>query len=74
MTKKHPVLDDIATLTFDMGRCLRQKMLQCDIGGLHMPQVHTLLFVQNKPGLTMKELALMLRVTSPSATSFVDRL
>ena len=27
MTKKHPVLDDIATLTFDMGRCLRQKML-----------------------------------------------
>ena len=36
--------------------------------------MHALLFIQSKPGITMKELAGLLRVTSPSTTSFVDRL
>jgi DNA-binding MarR family transcriptional regulator len=74
MTNVLPVTDDIAQLTFDLGRCLRQKMLQCSDSGMHIPQMHALLFIQSHPGITMKELATMMRVTSPSATSFVDRL
>jgi DNA-binding MarR family transcriptional regulator len=68
------VTDDIAQLTFELGRCLKQKMLQCSDGCMHMPQMHALMFIEAKPGMTMKELASMMRVTSPSATSFVDRL
>ena len=66
--------DEIAKLTFDLGRCLRQKMLRSTEGCMHIPQMHALLFLQSQPGITMKELAEMLRVTSPSATTFVDRL
>lgn len=69
-----PITDDIAKLTFDLGRCLKQKMLHNVDGCMHMPQMHALLYIQSHPGITMKELAEMLRVTSPSATSFVDRL
>lgn len=39
-----------------------------------MGQIHALLIIQEREGLTMKELAMMMHVTSPSATSFVDRL
>jgi DNA-binding MarR family transcriptional regulator len=71
----HDNTDDIAKLTFELGRCLRQKMLQNDDGkSLNMPQLHTLLFIQQKPGITMTELAAILRISSPSTTVFVDRL
>lgn len=71
---QNPATDDIAKLMFDLGRCLKQKTLQSPEGCMHMPQMHALLYIQSHPGITMKELAEMLRVTSPSATSFVDRL
>jgi len=71
---KIPSADDIAKLTFELGRCLKQKMLHTVDGCMHIPQMHALLYIQSHPGITMKELAEMLRVTSPSATSFVDRL
>lgn len=71
---ENPATDDIAKLVFDLGRCLKQKAFQGPDGCMHMPQMHALLYIQSHPGITMKELAEMLRVTSPSATSFVDRL
>jgi DNA-binding MarR family transcriptional regulator len=39
-----------------------------------MLQIHALLYVREHEGMTMKELAKHLKITSPSATSFVNRL
>ncbi|TSC57258.1 MAG: MarR family transcriptional regulator [Candidatus Peregrinibacteria bacterium Greene0416_19] len=39
-----------------------------------MLQLHALFFIDQHPGVTMKEVAELLSVTSPSATSFIDRL
>lgn len=69
----HPI-DTLVQSVYELGRTLRQRMVSCDMGDLHMGQIHALLFVQEREGITMKELAGLLRVTSPSATSFVDRL
>lgn len=55
-----------------LGRALRTKLAPED--GMHMLQVHALGFVEHHPGITMKELASMLCITSPSATAFADRL
>ncbi len=60
--------------TFEIGRLLRTKMMVCAPDDMHMGQLHALVFIREKEGITMKELAKMLHVTSPSATSFVARL
>jgi DNA-binding MarR family transcriptional regulator len=59
---------------YEIGRILRQKMMPCDCDDLHMGQIHALLFILEQPGMTMKELSELLRVSSPSTTSLVDRL
>ncbi len=67
-------IDGLMQSVYDLGRVMRKRMLMCDTGEIHMGQLHALLVIQEKPGITMKELADALRVTSPSATSFIDRL
>lgn len=64
----------ITQTVFDFGRLMRQRMIACDTGHIPMSQLHVLVFIQEKPGITMKEIANALRVTSPSATALVDRL
>ncbi len=39
-----------------------------------MHQLHALMHIREHEGITMKELADYLKITSPSATSFVNRL
>jgi DNA-binding MarR family transcriptional regulator len=46
----------------------------CGSDDLHLGQLHALASVHAKGGMTMKELADALQVSSPSATTFVDRL
>lgn len=51
--------------------------MMCDatsMHGMNPMQVHGMLAIAEHPGITMKELAEHLHVTSPSATSFADRL
>lgn len=67
-------VDDIVQSVYQLGRTMRKRMLTHDASGLHMGQMHALLFISEKPGITMKELAKALHVASPSATSFIDRL
>jgi DNA-binding MarR family transcriptional regulator len=63
----------IIETTFRMGRVLRSTMGTCP-HDVHIAQLHAIAFIEAKQGLTMKELAEMLLVTQPSATSFVNRL
>lgn len=60
--------------TFGVGRWLRSKMLVCATDGVYLPQMHALIFIRERKGITMKELAHAFQVTSPSATALVDRL
>jgi MarR family transcriptional regulator, organic hydroperoxide resistance regulator len=70
------VLDDIIDSTFEIGRYMRAKMMELAKEGrkMNLLQIHTLLLLERKPGITMKELATHLKVTGPSATVFVHRL
>lgn len=68
--------DVIIRLSFDLSRVIRHMMLSVTDDGVHVNflQIHALALVDEHPGMTMKELADALRVASPSATSFVNRL
>ncbi len=69
-------LDSIIELTFDLSRVIRHMMVNVSEHGAHVNflQIHALALIEQHPGMTMKELADALRVASPSATSFVNRL
>lgn len=74
-----PVKDSIDRLidsTYDFGRIMRQQMLgQISKGKqVNFLQLHALFLISEQEGLTMKELAKLLHVSSPSATSLVNRL
>lgn len=67
------ITGQIIQAAFEIGRALRTKVMKrADL--IQMAQLHALAFIRTKKGITMKELACMLNVTSPSATVFVDRL
>ncbi len=72
--KRTDVTDGIMQATFEIGRSLRRRMLSSSNSDMHMGQLHCLGLVQEQDGITMKEIATMLQIASPSATSFVDRL
>lgn len=74
MITTHTLPDEMAHIAFDVARYMRQRMLQKACGPTHIAQVHALLAIQSHPGMTMKELATTMHITSPSATTFVDRL
>lgn len=65
---------DLAHAMYELGRFIRQRVVTSSDEKLHLGQIHALLLIQEQPGLTMKQLAVLMRVTSPSATTFVDRL
>lgn len=68
-------LEELTTLMMRVHRILRQRNATAMRGmGVSMLQLHGLLTIREKPGITMKELAMHLAVTSPTATVFVARL
>ncbi len=68
------VTDELLQATFEIGRSLRKRMLSIGSKDMHMGQLHALAFIQEKGDITMTQLAAMLQISSPSATSFIDRL
>lgn len=77
MTPARDTPGRIIHLWTDISRLLRRRMLNAarmSSERMNPMQVHGMLVIAEHPGITMKELAEHLHVTSPSATSFVDRL
>jgi DNA-binding MarR family transcriptional regulator len=68
------LLDRIMGSALSLSRSMRQRMACKDDCDANMLQIHALLYVREHEGMTMKELAKHLKITSPSATSFVNRL
>lgn len=67
-------IDELVHSVYELGRYLRQRVGRSDPKEVHMGQIMALAFISENGGITMKELSMMLRVTSPSATAFIDRL
>lgn len=65
---------DITRTSHDIMRFLKRRMTCVASDDLHMGQLHALACVHRKGGMTMSQLADALHVSSPSATTFVDRL
>jgi DNA-binding MarR family transcriptional regulator len=70
-----PLLEAIVKSTFDLSRALRHCM---EIGmkdqRANLLQFHVLLLLREHEGMTMSELARAMHITSPTATSFINRL
>lgn len=66
---------NIAALWMRTGKLIRNRVF-CEgkIGSVNPQQMHALFVISEHDGLTMKELAHHLDITSPSATSLVNRL
>ncbi len=67
-------VDGIIQATFEIGRMMRRRFIASDGHDIHMGQLHALALIQGTKGITMKQLADQMMITSPSATSFIDRL
>ncbi|MEI7451641.1 MAG: MarR family transcriptional regulator [Candidatus Falkowbacteria bacterium] len=67
--------DDLIGLIFNIGQSLREKVhakhSSDDCSFMHM---HTLHFVKDRDGATMRDVANLLHITPPSATSLVNAL
>lgn len=67
--------DSIIDLAFRLSRIMRQRMFKMrSHSQLNLMQLHTLGWIAESRGVTMKDLAEHLKVSSPSATVFVNRL
>lgn len=65
----------LTDLTLDLSRAMRQYMHKCiKDDKVNFLQIHALALVDEHSGVTMKQFAQHMKVTSPSATSFVERL
>lgn len=60
--------------TVEFGRIMRHQMMCAPGEQMNFVQIHALMVIAEQPGITMKELATGMHVTSPSATSLVNRL
>jgi DNA-binding MarR family transcriptional regulator len=69
-------IDRLIDSTWEFGRVMRRMMLGGQHGDTRINplHIHALFLVAEKPGTTMKEFATGMHVTSPSATSMVNRL
>lgn len=69
-------LDSIIEATMTLSRTIRQRVMRSGIGNekMNLVQIHTLFLISEHAGLTMTELAKRLRISTPSATSLIDRL
>lgn len=66
--------DRIITLSHTFHRLLRSHMVDFRKLGVNPLQLHAMVIILENDGLTMREFADHLHITSPSATSFIDRL
>ena len=64
----------LITLTQEIGRILRQRARHIGDGKINFLQIFALAMIDDHPNMTMKEFAESMKVSSPSATSFIDRL
>jgi|GEM_PF-758808 len=68
---------NIIQLWMEISRLLRRNMLSkgkvADVC-MNPMQIHAMVIITEHPDVTMKEFAKHLHISSPSATSFVDRL
>lgn len=68
-------LGETMHMAFEASRVLHHAMTQKFKGeNLNLMQLHVLYYIREHEGVTMKELAQYLKITSPSATTFVARL
>jgi len=75
MPKTSPDTGGIVKLWFETGKLIRRKIFLTDKNDTVNPQqLFAVLIVKEHDGLTMKELAQHLGITSSSATSLVNRL
>ncbi len=73
MRHRDPV-DSLIGSTLDIARAMRHRVFCGTKDGLHPGQLHAMLLIDEQPGMTMKELAGLLHITSPSATSLINRV
>ena len=73
--RKNPI-DRLIDSTYDFGRLMRQQMIgqMKAVDGANLLHIHTLFLISETKGMTMKQLAQSLHISSPSATSLVNRL
>lgn len=67
-------IDQLSPLLLEMARMMRKKLVVDSEARFNPLQFHSLMVIRERDGITMKEFADAMHVTSPSATSFVDRL
>jgi len=67
-------IDQLSPLLLEMARMLRKKLIFDSEARFNPLQFHALMVIRERDGITMKEFADALHITSPSATSFADRL
>lgn len=74
MTKETLPIDTLSPLLMEVARMMRKKLIFDSEARFNPLQFHALMVIREREGITMKEFADALHVTSPSATSFADRL
>ena len=72
--KKSPSTEEIFSLTFELGRVMRQACAAGSITPFSLAHIEALRFVSERKNPTMRDLADYLRVTAPSASALVDEL
>jgi len=70
------ISDSLIEQVMDIHRVLRHCMpfTKQDANDLNFQQLHAVMLISEEEGITMKAFAQHLRITSPSATSFINRL
>ena len=69
--------DRLVDLTFNVARLLRRRMVEASRSEDQVKnwlQVHALFVIAEREGITMKQLADVLMITAPTATTFIGRL
>lgn len=74
MPSRPDTIDTLIGSTLEIGRAMRHRVFCNTKDGLHPGQLHAMFVISEHPGMTMKELASALHITSPSATSLVNRV
>lgn len=70
-------LDSLIDLAFSFSRIMHRKMAETsrdENSVKNWLQMHALCVIDERPGITMKDLAGVLMITAPTATTFVGRL
>ncbi len=76
MSPRKNAIDRLIESTYDFGRIMRQQMIgqAKTADGANLLHIHALFLISEMKGMTMKQLADSLHISSPSATSLVNRL